>query len=122
MFCGPILKPSCVWGCGGWNPSPDHKFFPDQKINRAAYAMMVEDILIKVSGDEKLATKFIGSKSPFPDLRNDLPYFNAVMVCTSRGIMEAKDLTTGEFAPMGTVSGADALLIIRKLKDELRFF
>ncbi|HYB22084.1 MAG TPA: S-layer homology domain-containing protein [Thermodesulfobacteriota bacterium] len=109
-------------GVRGLEPSPDHKFFPDQKINRAAYAMMIEDILIKVSGDEKLATKFIGSKSPFPDLRSDLPYFNAVMVVTSRGVMEAKDLTTGEFAPQDTVSGADALLIIRKLKDELRFF
>jgi tetratricopeptide (TPR) repeat protein len=109
-------------GVRGLEPSPDHKFFPNEKITRAAYAMMIEDILMKVSGDEKMATKFIGSRSPFPDLRNDLPYFNAVMVMTSRGIMEAKDLSTGEFAPMGTVSGADALLIIRKLKDELRFF
>ncbi len=109
-------------GVRGLESSPDHKFFPNEKITRAAYALMIEDILIKVSGDEKLATKFIGSKSPFPDLRNDLPYFNAVMVMTSRGVMEAKDLSTGEFAPMGTVSGADALLIIRKLKDELRFF
>jgi len=109
-------------GVRGLEPSPDHKFFPNDKINRAAYAMMIEDILIKVSGDEKLATKFIGSKSPFPDLRNDLPYFNAVMVVTSRGVMEAKDLTTGEFGPRDPVSGADALLIIRKLKDELRFF
>jgi tetratricopeptide (TPR) repeat protein len=109
-------------GVRGLEPSPDHKFFPNEKITRAAYAMMIEDILIKVSGDDKLATKFIGSKSPFPDLRNDLPYFNAVMVMTSRGVMEAKDLSTGEFSPLGTVSGADALLIIRKLKDELRFF
>ena len=109
-------------GVRGLEPSPDHKFFHNEKITRAAYALMIEDILIKVSGDEKLATKFIGSKSPFPDLRNDLPYFNAVMVMTSRGVMEAKDLSTGEFSPMGTVSGADALLIIRKLKDELRFF
>ena len=109
-------------GVKGLEPSPDHKFFPNEKVNRAAYALMIEDILIKVSGDTKLATKFIGSKSPFPDLRSDLPYFNAVMVVTSRGVMEAKDLTTGEFDPRGTVSGADALLIIRKLKDELRFF
>jgi tetratricopeptide (TPR) repeat protein len=109
-------------GVKGLEPSPDHKFFPNDKVNRAAYSMMIEDILIKVSGDTKLATKFIGSKSPFPDLRSDLPYFNAVMVTTSRGIMEAKDLTTGEFGPMGTVSGADALLIIRRVKDELRFF
>jgi len=109
-------------GVRGLEPTPDHKFLPNEKVSRAAYAMMIEDILIKVSGNQKLATEFIGSKSPFPDLRNDLPYFNAVMVCTSRGIMEAKDMSTGEFAPRGTVSGADALLIIRKLKDELRFF
>jgi tetratricopeptide (TPR) repeat protein len=109
-------------GVRGLEPTPDHKFLPNEKVSRAAYAMMIEDILIKVSGNQKLATEFIGSKSPFPDLRNDLPYFNAVMVTTSRGIMEAKDMSTGEFDPRGTVSGADALLIIRKLKDELRFF
>jgi tetratricopeptide (TPR) repeat protein len=106
----------------GLEPYPDHTFQPDNKITRAEYAMMIEDILIKVSGDETLATKFLGERSPFPDLRNDLPYFNAVMVATSRGIMKAKDMTTGEFAAMDTISGADALLVIRKLKDELRFF
>ncbi len=109
-------------GVRGLEPTPDHKFLPNEKVSRAAYAMMVEDILIKVTGNQKLATEFIGAKSPFPDLRNDLPYFNAVMVTTSRGIMEAKDMSTGEFGARGTVSGADALLIIRKLKDELRFF
>jgi tetratricopeptide (TPR) repeat protein len=109
-------------GVRGLEPTPDHKFLPNEKVSRAAYAMMIEDILIKVTGNQKMATEFIGSKSPFPDLRNDLPYFNAVMVTTSRGIMEAKDMSTGEFGPRGAVSGADALLIIRKLKDELRFF
>lgn len=106
----------------GLEAYPDHTFQPNKKITKAEYAIMVEDILIKVSGDEKLATKFIGEKSPFPDLRNDLPYFNAVMVVTTRGVMKSKDLTTGEFGPMDTISGADSLLVIRKLKDELRFF
>jgi len=109
-------------GVKGLEPYPDHTFQPDKLVSRASYAIMVEDILIKVSGNQKLATKYIGSTSPFPDLRSDLPYFNAVMVVTTRGIMEAEDMTTGEFAPMYPVSGADALLIIRKLKDELRFF
>jgi len=101
---------------------PDGAFRPNEFIDRATYAMMIEDILIKVSGDNALATKFIGNTSPFPDLRADLPYFNAVMVLTSRGIMEAKDISSGEFAPAGPVPGVDALLVIRKLKDELKIF
>jgi tetratricopeptide (TPR) repeat protein len=103
-------------GIKGLGPYPDHTFKPDEKIARAEYAMMIEDILIKVTGDQEIATKFIGNPSPFPDLRNDLPYYNAVMVSTTRSIMETKDMTTGEFDPMGSVSGADALLIIRKLR------
>ena len=108
-------------GVRGLEIYPDGNFHPAELVTRAAYAMMIEDILIKVTGDNSLATKFIGATSPFPDLRADLPYFNAIMVVTSRGIMEAKDMTTGEFAPLSPVAGVDALLIIRKFKDELKF-
>ena len=108
-------------GVRGLEINPQGNFLPADALNRAEYALMVEDILIKVTGDNSLATKFIGSTSPFPDLRSDLPYFNAVMVVTSRGIMEAKDITTGEFAPLKPVAGVDALLIIRKIKEELKF-
>ncbi|MFB3924818.1 MAG: tetratricopeptide repeat protein [Syntrophales bacterium] len=108
-------------GVRGLENYPDGAFHPGELITKAAYAMMIEDILIKLTGDQNLATRFIGSASPFPDLRPDLPYFNAVMVVTSRGIMEPKDFTTGEFAPMSSVSGADALLVIRKIKEELKF-
>jgi len=107
-------------GVRGLEAYPDGSFHPNDMVDRATYAMMIEDVLIRVSGDNALATKFIGSASPFPDLRSDLPYFNAVMVVTSRGIMEAKDLSSGEFAPLGPVPGVDALLIIRKLKEELK--
>jgi tetratricopeptide (TPR) repeat protein len=108
-------------GVRGLENYPDGNFHPTELVTRAAYAMMLEDILIKITGDNSLATKFIGTTSPFPDLRADLPYFNAIMVVTSRGIMEAKDLTTAEFAPLSPVAGVDALLIIRKFKEELKF-
>ncbi len=108
-------------GLHGLENYPDGNFQPEELVTRAAYAMMLEDVLIKVSGDNSLATKFIGSASPFPDLRADSPYFNAIMVVTSRGIMEAKNITTGEFAPLSPVAGVDALLIIRKIKEELKF-
>jgi len=106
-------------GIKGLQPFPDHTYRPDQMVSRAEFAMMVEDILIKITGSDGLATQFIGSKSPFPDLRSDLPYFNAVMTCTTRGIMTAKDIRAGEFDPMGLISGADALLSIRVLKSQL---
>ena len=106
-------------GIKGLQPFPDHTYKPYQTISRAEFAMMIEDILIKLTGVDDLATRFIGSVSPFPDLRNDLPYFNAVMICTTRGIMVAKDLATGEFDQMGPVSGADALLSIRMLKSQI---
>ena len=106
-------------GIKGLQPGPDHTFQPEKIINRAEFAMMIEDILIKITGDNGLATKFIGSASPFSDLRNDLPFFNAAMVCTTRNILETKDVATGEFAPMEPVSGAEALLSIRALKTQL---
>jgi len=107
-------------GTKGLDLHPDGTFRPDEQVDRAGYAMMIEDILGKVTGDDALAKRFIGSPSPFFDLQDDLPYFNAVMVVTSRGIMEAKDIVTGEFAPHQPVGGADALLAIRKLRDQLR--
>jgi tetratricopeptide (TPR) repeat protein len=108
-------------GMRGLEVYPDGSFRPDERVDRATYAMMIEDILIKIAGDNALATRFIGSSSPFPDLRADMPYFNAVMVVTSRGLMEAKDMVSGEFSPMGPVGGADALLVIRKMREELRY-
>jgi S-layer homology domain len=108
-------------GMRGLEVYPDGSFRPDERVDRAAYAMMIEDILIRISGDNALATRFIGSSSPFPDLRADLPYFNAVMVVTSRGLMEVRDMISGAFAPLEPVGGADALLVIRKMREELRY-
>lgn len=109
-------------GVRGLELLPDRKFHPNDPIDRASYAMMLEDILIKVTGDNGLATRFIGEReSSFPDLRSDLPYYNAVRVATSRGIMEVMDPATAEFRPLGTVSGADALLSIRRFRDILKF-
>jgi tetratricopeptide (TPR) repeat protein len=104
----------------GLEAGPNHKFEPDKLITKAEFALMLEDILIKVSGDEKLATKYVGTTSPFPDVRNDHYAFNAIMVVTSRGFLEA-DKATGELRPGDPVSGADALLAIREFKSQLKF-
>ncbi len=103
----------------GLQPFQDQTFKPYQTITRAEYVIMIEDLLIKITGDNKLGSKFIGKESPFPDLGNNLPYFNAAMICTTINIIEIKDRQTGEFDPHGLVSGAEALLSIRKLKSQL---
>ena len=103
----------------GLEAGPDHTFDPDKLITKGEFALMLEDILIKVSGDEKLATKFLGATSPFPDIRNDQYFFSAAMTAASRGYIEA-DKATGEFKPGDPVSGADALLSIRAFKDQLK--
>jgi tetratricopeptide (TPR) repeat protein len=108
-------------GMRGLDVYPDGSFRPNSLVDRATFAMMIEEILIKSTGDKALAARFIGNHSPFTDLRTDRPYFNAVMVVTSRGIMEAKDMVSGEFSPLDPVSGADALLAIRKMREELRY-
>jgi hypothetical protein len=104
----------------GLEAGPNHTFDPDKLITKGEFAVMLEDILIKVSGDEKLATKFLGATSPFPDIRSDQYFFSAVMTVTSRNFLEA-DKATGEFKPGDPVSGADALLSIREFKNQLKF-
>jgi len=104
----------------GLEAGPNHTFDPDKLITKGEFALMLEDILIKVSGDEKLATKFLGATSPFPDIRNDQYFFSAAMTAASRGFIEA-DKATGEFKPGDPVSGADALLSIREFKNQLKF-
>lgn len=108
-------------GLRGLDLYPDGTFRPDEPLDRASYAMMIEDILVKVSGDRSLATRFVGTPSPFTDLQADHPCFNAVMLATSKGIMDTRDMTSNTFSPLGSVNGTDALLVIRKIRDELRY-
>lgn len=106
----------------GLEPSPAHKFFPDQKITRAEFAMMIQDILVKVTKDKKLATKYYGQSSPYSDVSETVWYYNASRVVVERGLMEVKNKLTGNFEPMKSVSGAESLLIVRTMKQLLRSY
>lgn len=97
---------------------PDGTFRPERHISRAEYAEIMSDIIVTVRNDPTLMARFSRRPGPFSDITNNEPYFNAVMLCTAgAGIMGPK---RGIFNPEGGVSGAEALLIIRKLKDELK--
>lgn len=108
-------------GVKGLERLPDGTFRPDEALTRAEAAMIWEDIVVRATGETGLATRYVGGASPFADLGSDHPAFNAAMLATTRGIMET-DARSGRFDPLGPVPGADALLSIRQLKDELNVF
>lgn len=99
----------------GLEAYPDHTFRPQDLVNRGEYAMMVEDILIAILGDESLATKHIGTESRFPDVNPSHPFYNAICNAVDKNVMDAE--TNGAFGPNKSVTGPDALLVIRKLKE-----
>lgn len=107
-------------GVRGLENDPKGNFNPGEILSRGEYAIMLEDVMIKLTGEKDLAARYVNSKSLFPDVPADMPYFNAIISVTSRGVMEAKNTKTGEFAPLKPLSGVEALLIIHKLKEKLK--
>ena len=103
----------------GLEPYPDHTFRPDEPINRANYAQVMQGIMILVTGDEGLATKYVGEQSRFPDVAGTNFAYNAMALMVDRGIMKA-DKISGAFKPKDSMSGADALLAIRDFQNALR--
>jgi len=99
----------------GLEPYPDHTFHPQELVNRGEFAMMVEDAIIAILGDQSLATKHIGTESRFPDVNSSHPSYNAICNAVDKNVLDAE--MNGEFGLDKSVSGPDALLAIRKLKD-----
>jgi tetratricopeptide (TPR) repeat protein len=96
----------------------DGTFGPDEEMTRASFAMVMADIVMTLERNPALRTRYADFPSPFEDVEKHALHFNAVMVCKKHGAIMA-----GEgrfFHPMGTVSGAKALLAIRKLKEEYK--
>ena len=122
QFKGEILT-LMKWKVRGMEPKYDettkaYLFKPTEPVSRGELALTLEDVLIKLTGDEKLATAYLGQdKSPFPDVRATSPYYNAVMNMTTRGIMEGE--LSGDFRANEPVDGADAILAIRVLQQKI---
>jgi len=114
------------WKVRGLEPKFDetskaYLFKTEDVVKRGEMAFILEDVLIKLTGDEKLATAFFGQdRSPFPDVRPTSPFYNAVLNMTTRSIMEGE--LSGEFRIDSPVDGAEALLAIRMLKQKMNIY
>ena len=102
----------------GMEMYPDHTFHPDELITRAEFALLIQNLLMLITDDPKLATKFFGEESHFPDVSSSHPAYNAIVLCVERGIMKAN--IDGSFGLTSHLSGADALLTIREFQNSLR--
>ncbi|MEK7772863.1 MAG: S-layer homology domain-containing protein [Deltaproteobacteria bacterium] len=114
------------WGVRGLEPVYDNAtkaylFRPDAPISRKEFALVIEDVLIKLTGDESMASAFLGhGKSPFPDVQPASAWYNAIMNVTTKNLMETE--LSGEFRPDDTVDGAEAMLAIRVLRQRLNIY
>ncbi len=116
------IKEVIKLGVKGLGPDPAHKFYPDQEYKRAEFAQLLQDLLIKVTKDPSLATRYVGEASPFPDVNQNIWYYNATRTVVNRGLMTVNNKVTGDFEPMASVSGSEALLAIRNLKEILKSY
>jgi hypothetical protein len=114
------------WNVRGMEPKYDettraYLFKPNDSVSRGEMAFILEDVLIKLTGDEKIATAYFGQdRSPFPDVKPTSALYNAVMNMTTRNIMESE--LSGEFRTSAPVDGAEALLAIRTLKQKINIY
>ncbi len=94
-------------------------FNPNEAVMRRDFALILEDILVKLTGNEAIAASFFGHKSsPYPDVSPTSAWYNAVMNVTTRGLMDTE--LSGEFRPDEPVSGTEALLAVRVLRQKIR--
>jgi len=91
-------------------------FSPEKAMTRGELAMLVEDILhakFQIS-----RTAFIGTASPFSDLKSSSTSFNAVMSAVTRGLMQGRE--DGTIGPEDLVTGAESILVLHNLKQILQ--
>ena len=115
----PWIEEVLQLGIQGLELMPDGTFRPHQPITRANYARANGAIISLITGEAGMATRYVGESSRFPDVQGDSYAYNAIALNVARGIM-APEALTGRFRPDATVSGAEAILIIRQLQNAVR--
>lgn len=96
----------------------DGSFGTDQPMTRAGFARVTADLLMRGMEKPDLYQKYEGMDSPFLDVRANSSYFASIMICSEwAGVMGGWG---GYFHPMETISGVDALLVLREAEKKLK--
>ena len=112
------------WNLRGLEPSYDaasgaYLFNAARVVKRGEMALLLEDMVIRVAGDEKIASAYLGhEKSPFSDIPPTSRFYNAAMNATTRELTEGE--AGGAFRVDEPISGADAVLALRSLQQTMK--
>lgn len=122
----PEILTVLKWHVRGLQPSYDARtradlFYPDKPMTRKELALVLEDVLIKLTGDESMSTKYMGqSNSLYPDVKSTDAYYNAVVTVVNRNLMETG--LSGAFQPNSNMDGADLLLSLMRLRNIMNIY
>lgn len=90
------------------------KFQPEQHVTKADLAAIGQELIVLETGDTYLRDAFQNATSPFDDVRNSHPDYNAILLATSYGLLETT--TDGKFHPAQEVIGAEVTGFLQKVK------
>lgn len=106
-------------GVKGLELYPDGEFHPQDLVTRAILAVVIVDVMEKITKNVSLAQSYEAMASPYKNLSRDLPYYGEIMTVLSMGIMDVRTLTSSRLAPYEPLSGIDAIVALHELKDVL---
>jgi len=96
---------------------PDGNFYPDRLVTKSLFSIIIQGVLVLVTDNPTLSTKYTGLDSQFNDIHPDYYAFNAINLCIEKGIMDFPE--NGDFNPENTISGIDAILMLKAVEDIL---
>lgn len=120
------IQTTLKWHLRGLEPEYDatsqaYLFHPESALKRKDLAFILEDLLIKITGEEKMASIYFGqNRSSFPDVDPSSPWYNAVMNSVSRSLMETE--LSGAFRPDDTADGSEILLALMRLRNVMNIY
>lgn len=97
---------------------PQGALDPGRPLTRGVFALILEDVLIKLAGDKRLPVRFIGRPSRFADVRPDHYAYNAIVVTTTLKFLSP--VKPNVFGLLEPVSGIEALAALQRLRGMLR--
>lgn len=100
------------------NVYPDNTFRPEHKVKRHDFAVILQNVYVKITGKQDVTTRYIDTPSTFPDVQRSHYAYNAIQLFVHLDVMSV-DQMTGEFEGSRVIKGVEALSSIHTLRNIL---